>query len=55
MVVVKEFRNLNELNEYLDSITHMPQFDIKPVSRTFEHPQTKILVNSISYVLILNY
>jgi hypothetical protein len=53
MVEVLEFKNVNEINNYLKGKL-LPQFEIKPIARTFQHPESKLLVNSISYVLILN-
>ena len=53
MVEVLEFKNINELNNYLHGKL-MPQFEVKAVPRTFQHPESKLFVNSISYVLILN-
>ena len=55
MVKVIEFRDVHELNKYLDNEKHLPQFEIKVVPRQFENPSTKLLTNCLTYVLILNY
>lgn len=54
MVAVMEFKNVDDLNAYLDG-RKMPQFEVIPVARMFEHPQTKQLVNSLTYVLVMGY
>lgn len=52
MVEVLEFKNVEELNDYLE-ITKFPfNFEIIPISRMFEHPQSKLIVSCITYVLI---
>ena len=55
MVEVIEFRDVHELNKYLREHEHLPQFEIKVVPRQFENPNTKLLTNCLTYVLILNY
>lgn len=53
MVEVLEFKGLRELNEYLEGKNFHNEFEIKPVARIFEHPETKLIVNSITYILII--
>jgi hypothetical protein len=55
MVKVLEFKSLQDINEYLDNRLMKSQFDIIPVSRMFEHPQTRLIVSCITYVLIENF
>jgi hypothetical protein len=52
MVFVKEFRHVEELNDYLDR-NKLKAFEIMPLTRTFVNPSTKLLTNSITYILII--
>ena len=52
MVFVKEFRHVEELNEYLKN-TALRGFEVIPLARTFVNPSTKLLTNSITYILIV--
>jgi hypothetical protein len=54
MVKVFEFKNVQEINEFLSDKRLLHQFDVIPVPRSFEHPVSRLMVNSISYVLIEN-
>jgi hypothetical protein len=54
MAQVKEFRNHTELNDYLRSNPMISEFHIVPIARLFENPATKLLTNTITYVLIMN-
>ena len=54
MVVVKEFRNHTELNDYLRNNPIPTEFNIIPIARLFENPATKLLTNTITYILIIN-
>ena len=53
MVLVLEFRSVEEINKYLQG-KKLPQFDITPVQRMFENPNTKLLTSCMSYVLVIN-
>lgn len=52
MTEVLEFKNVNEINKFLEGKVMLTRFEVIPVARTFQHPETKLMVNSISYVLV---
>lgn len=51
---VFEFRNVHDLNDYLGQVQNYVQnkLTIIPLSKTFENPSNKMLVNTITYVVI---
>lgn len=53
MVNVKEFKNVDDINAYLSG-RRMPQFEIIPIQRNFENPNTKLMTSCMSYILIEN-
>jgi hypothetical protein len=55
MVEAIEFRDVFDLNKYLNDHPKMPQFDIIPVARVFTNPKSGLMTNTITYVLILGY
>jgi hypothetical protein len=50
---VKEFKNVTELQDFIDSHKAISKYEIIPVARMFEHPQSKLIVSCISYILII--
>ena len=52
MVFVREFRHVDELNEYLRN-NILKSFEIIPIARTYINPTTKLLTNSMTYILII--
>lgn len=54
MVEVLEFKNVDELNRYLEHKVFAHQFDIIPVNKMFEHPQTKLIISCITYVVVIS-
>lgn len=54
MTKVFEFKNIREIQDYLDNNLIMTRFEIIPVPKMFEHPTTKLIVSCISYILIIN-
>lgn len=53
MVTVIEFKSIEELNNY----THdklLLNARVIPVSVLFENPKTKLLTNTIRYILVMN-
>jgi hypothetical protein len=55
MVRVLEFKNVDLLNDYLKDNVMISRFDIIPVSRLFENPNTKLITSCMTYVLIMNW
>lgn len=55
MVEIIEFRNVHEINDYFAEHKMTSQFEVKPIQRNFQHPETKLMVSSISYILIKNF
>lgn len=52
MVEVKEFRNVQELNLYFKD-HKLEIFEVIPIARMFENPQTKLLTSTMTYVLVV--
>ena len=50
---VKEFRNVTELQDFLDNDKPVSSYQILPVARMFEHPKSKVIVSCVSYILII--
>lgn len=56
MLEVKEFKTVEELNEYLQSDKKIRlSYTVVPLTRMFESPTTKLIVSCITYVLIMRY
>ena len=50
MLVVVEYKNVLDLNEYLSRCKK--KVDIVPLSRTFVNPHTDLLTSTITYIVI---
>lgn len=50
---VFEFKNVEDLNKYFDTLNDSFIYDVVPVSRMFDNPKTGLLTNTITYVVIL--
>lgn len=51
---VIEFRNVDELNDYLNNNLMVSRWEVIPISRMFENPKTKLLTSCMTYVLVMN-
>lgn len=54
MTEVLEFKDVFALNKYLAENRLKSEFEIVPVSKMFENPTNNRLMNTITYVLIIN-
>lgn len=54
MPKVLEFRNVDELNNFLDKNLMVSRWEVIPISRMFENPTTKLLTSCMTYVLVMN-
>jgi hypothetical protein len=52
-MIVKEFKNITELQDFLNQDVPLSSYQVLPVARMFEHPKSKLIVSCISYVLII--
>ena len=53
MIKVTEFRNVNDLNDYLSKIN--TQCQVIAMNREFTNPKTMLLTSTINYVLVESY
>lgn len=53
MVEVFEFKGIDDLRNYLKGRVFMNNYHIIPVARMFENPETHVLLNVLTYVLIV--
>ena len=54
MVEVLEFKNIHDLNDWFENHKIPTQFEVIPIARTFQSPETKLFVSAMSYILVRN-
>lgn len=55
-IEVIEFKDVFDLNRWLSENNPIRrQFEILPVARVFSNPKTGLMVNTITYVVVLGY
>ena len=50
-MLVKEFRHINDLNDYLSELRNVKPVII-PLSRQFQNPVNNLIVSTITYIVI---
>ena len=52
MPKIIEFKNVDEINEYLEHTPMMHHWEVHIIARMFENPSTHLLTSCLTYILI---